>query len=523
SYGEPYYAERSAEVMAKENLTLYGLPIAKDHRVPLGPVDPVAARAIFIRHALVRGEYAPHPAPAFVTHNRGVFDAVKRLRDRARKGDFVADEEALAVFFEARIPAHVHSGKTLERWLSEVEASDPTVLQLSLADVLVGDAAELTLERYPESIRIGCTDIPVSYRFEPSEDDDGVTLTIPLALLPQLEPGRLDWTIPGHHRELIASLCFGLPKSLQRSLELTRESIEAVASLLVPFEGPLLPALSHALLERTGVRVPPSAFRIDELPPYLRLRFRIVNGARVVAEGRDLGELRERLSSPARDAFAALPTTQMERRGLTTYPAEGLPARVELPLGEGVRVYGFPALVEQERDVDLRVLESPERAAAATRAALRRLFLIALGTNVDALEKQLPAPIAASSLSDGSAKPRRQLALRALDEAFQLRELEIPRTERAFREQLATGTGRVPVALRELGRLALEVAGELDAVRQGLKALTGKPGAPRSALDDMRLQLEYLAPPNLLAELSRARLRALPLYLRGIRVRLERL
>ncbi len=524
SYGEPYYAERSAEVMAKENLTLYGLPIAKDHRVPLGPVDPVAARAIFIRHALVRGEYAPVPAPAFAAHNQGMFAAVKRLRDRARKGDFTADEEALAIFFEARVPAHVHSGKTLEQWLSQAVTLDPTVLQLSLSDVLVGDAAELTAERYPESLQIGCTSVPLTYRFEPSEDDDGVTVALPLALLPQVSPGMLDWTIPGYHRELIAALCFGLPKSLQRSLELSRELVDEIANALQPFQGELLPSLAHALMERTGVRVSLSAFRMDELPPYLRLGFRVVSGGKVVAEGRDLRELRQRLHGPARDAFAALsPPSGVERRGLTSFPPDGLAERLELEVAPGQRLYGFPALVEQERHVDRLVLDSPESAALATRAALRRLFLIALGTNLEALEKQLPPAIASSSLSDGSEKPRRQLALRALDEAFQLRESPIPRSERAFRDQLALGTGRLPAALKELGRLALEVVGELDATRQGLKAMTGKPGAPRAALEDMRLQLEYLAPPNLLSQLSRARLRALPLYLRGIRVRLERL
>jgi len=524
SYGDPYFAERTAEVMAKESLTLYGLPISKERRVAFGPVDPKASRSIFIRHALVRNEYAPTPTPPFVLHNREVFAQVQRLRDRARRSDMAADEDALAVFFEARVPGHIHSGKTLDRWRSEAEFSNPALLELSLSDVLLSDADELSLERYPESLLIGATRVTLTYRFEPSEDDDGITLTVPIALLPQLTPAVLEWMIPGYHAEKIALLCFGLPKSVQRAAEIDRPLVTELAQALKPFDGELLSALSRAIFERAGVRVPSSAFRVGELPPYLRFNFRVVDGSKVVAEGRDLRELSVRLSGRAREAFRAVPKAQRERAGLTIFPREGLSREVELPLAPGVSIFGFPALVETERAVDLVVLESLAIADASTRHGLRRLLLIALATTIDALEKQLPARIAASVLSDGSAKPRRQIAARAIDEAFSLADATaFPRTEREFRERLEAGHARLAPTLAELGRLALEVATELDLARQTLRALTGKPGAPKAALDDVRLQLEYLAPPNLLDHTPRQRLRALPLYLRAIRVRLERL
>ncbi len=172
--------------MAKEQITLYGLPIVKERKIHFGPVDPKASRRLFILHALVRQEYAVK-AP-FLDHNRALFEEVRRLRDRARKSDMLADDDAIALFFEQRVPDDVYSGKTFEHWRKQAEAANPRVLCLALADVLQGEADELSPDRFPASLELCGATLPLAYRFDPGEEDDGVTLTLPLALLPQLDP-----------------------------------------------------------------------------------------------------------------------------------------------------------------------------------------------------------------------------------------------------------------------------------------------------------------------------------------------
>jgi len=523
SYGDPYFTERSAQVMAKEQVSLYGLPIVRDRRVHYGPIDPTAARRLFLLHALVRSEYAPTPTPAFIKHNRAIFDEVKRLRDRARRSDMIADDDALALFFEKRVPDDVYSGKTFEAWRSKAEESDPRVLFLSLSDVLTGDDADLTLERFPDSLALMGARLPLSYRFDPGEEDDGVTLTLPTSLLPQVDPGVIEWTIPGWHAEKITLLLYSLPKSVQRSLGPVKDLVSVIAGELRPFEGPMLPALAQAIFEATGVRVSPSAFRPDELPPHLRFYIRLVHGGKVIGEGRDFAELKERFLGRGRQVFEALPKGRWEKDGLVVFPPEGLPERVLLET-EGTSLFAYPALVDAETSVKLRLLESRAAADHATRAGLRRLFLLGMATSLAALEKQVPARVAASALSDASANPRKQIVLRALDEAFVLADpASFPRTQAAFRDRVEIGRRSFSTTLAELGRLATDVATEIDRARALLKSLVGKPGALKSSLDDVRTQLDYLAPPDLLERTPRSRLRAILVYLRAIRVRLERL
>jgi ATP-dependent helicase HrpA len=534
-YGDPHWAERPAQVTAAENVTLFGLGIVKDRRVNFGPIDPKASRRIFIVHALVRQEYASK-AP-FVAHNAAIFEQVRRLRDRARKSDMLADDDAVAAFFEARIPDDVYSGKTFEDWRKRREADDPRALFLSLGDVLQGEADDLSPERFPDVLELAGTRgasggagvrLPLEYRFEHGADDDGITVTVQLALLPALDPGELEWTIPGWHAEKIALLLHGLPKATRKALGPVADVARLVAEGVRPFEGPMLPALSRAVLDLTGVRVPPSAWDLHDLPPHLRFRFRVVDAARrVVGEGRDLGELAERLHALARDAFRALPRQRWEREGLTAWTFDTLPERVviDAPGASGDRVLAFPALTDDDGSVSVRALPSHAAAIEATRGGLRALALLSMKTTLARLEQQAPSVIAASALGDAlGPAPRRQLALRALDDALDLTDpARFPRTRAAFEQRVDAARTRLPAEIAALGRVAAEIAAELDRVRATLRALDGKPGAPRAAIADVRSQLEHLVARSLFTHLGKDRLAHLPRYLRGAQLRLERL
>ena len=526
SYGEPHWEQRPAQVMASESVTLFGLQIVRGRKIHYGPIDPPLARRLFILHALVREEYTSR-AP-FLAHNRGVFEEARRLRDRARRSDLLADEDALAMFFEARVPDGVHSGKTFEAWRKEAEAADPRVLELSLADVLLDEAAELSPARFPDALDLAGARFPLAYRFEPGEDDDGITLTLPIELLPQADPGVLEWTIPGWHAEKIALVLESLPKPIRKAIGPLRELSEDLARTRCPFEGPMLPTLAQEIHERAGVRVPPDAWDLNDLPPHLRFHFRVIDGEeRVLAEGRDLRELKERLSGRAREACARAVGARGARDGLTSWSFDALPERVEIEVS-GRRIPGYPALVDAGSSASLRILESRAAADAATRGGLRRLLLLGLGITPAKIEQQLPSSSGMGALAErvasGLSGLRAQLAARALDEAFLLGDpASHPRTRAAFNERLEAGRRRLQSALPQLGQLAQEIGAELDRVQAALRSLAGQPGAPKAALDEVREQLAHLLPPGLFIATPMESLAHVPRYLRAVRTRLDRM
>jgi len=291
SYGDPNWAKSNAQVMCREQVTLFGLPIVRDRKAHFGPIDPVTSRRLFIVHALVRQEYTPKGAAPFMLHNRALFEQVKRLRDRARKSDMLADDHAIALFFEKRVPDDVYCGKTFEAWRARAEADDPHVLHLSLGDILV-DEEELSIESFPDALVACGVPLALSYRFDPGDDLDGITMSIPLSRLLELEPEVLEWTIPGWHREKITQLVESIPvRARAREVD-----PRALARELAPFHGSMLDAVAR------GAGVSRRDLRLDEVSPHLRFHFRVVEGARTVGEGRDLAALQDRFAMRARQA-----------------------------------------------------------------------------------------------------------------------------------------------------------------------------------------------------------------------------
>ncbi|HWO18229.1 MAG TPA: ATP-dependent RNA helicase HrpA [Kofleriaceae bacterium] len=523
SHGDPHWEQKQAQVMAKEQVTLYGLPIVRDRKVAYARFDPALCRTMFITHALVRHEYTTK-AP-FMAHNRQLLDEVQRLRDKARRSDMLVDEYELGEFFDKRLPAGVISGKTFEDWRRTAEADDPRILFLSLADILLGEAHELTPERYPDQIVVGGTALSLAYKFDPSEDDDGATAIVPLAVLPQLDPEVLAWTIPGWHATKLLALLESLPKATRKLLAPLDVLAAELAAVLCPFEGPLLATLERAIRDRTGERVPRDAWDLRAVPAYLGFYFRVVDERdKVLGHGRDLAELQRTLGARAKQVWATVPRERYERAGLVAWDLDELPEKVTLDVG-GRRLAAYPALVDAETSVSVRLLESAAAAAAATRDGLRKLFLLQLRTTLGKLEAQLPGSLDKGPLAAAGAEllPRRQLVLRALDDAFRLTDAgAVPRTRAAFAARLAEGRDALSAALAELGLIAAELHAELERVRAAMKPLAGKPGVPRAVYDDVSGQLAHLAPPELLRATPLVRLGHIARYLRAIVVRLQR-
>jgi ATP-dependent helicase HrpA len=520
--GDPYFSERHGEVMAKEETTLFGLPVLRGERVKIAAKYPAVARTVFLREGLVREAWAPSSKPRFMVENQRLMARVRDLRARARMSDMMVDEDALLAFFDKRTPATVVGVRSFEEARAKLEAADPDVFVLGLDDVLLGDATELTQARYPDELAVGAARLRLSYRFDPSEDDDGVTVEVPAVVLPQLDPAVFEWTIPGWHEEKLAQLLFGLPKSLQRTLGVDRPMASLLATELAPFSGPMLTSLVRALRALTGVSVPETAFDLETLPRYLRFTFRVVDDSgATLSQSRDLGELVSRHGGAAKATLGGIDKGSFERIGLTEFPRGGLPEAVPVAY-KGGRVDAFPALLSSSRSVDLVLLADRREAERVTADGLVTLLLLALRTSEDALVREVPARIAQSTLADGRQNPRQLIVRRVLGELV-LAGGAAPRTPADFESIVRVAKLELSAKLAELSRVFVAIAEPADKARAILKSATGKPGFLRESVEDVRLQLDHLLAPARLASEPLVRLASIPRYLRGVLVRLERL
>ena len=524
SYSDPHWSKKSARASVKEHATLFGLPVFRDRSVDYASVAPAEARRIFLDHALVRGDFETRGA--FQAKNAALVAELARLRDKARRSDMLADDDALVALFDRRVPDTVVNGPTFEAWRETAEKLDPKVLLLSLGDVLAGDPT-LVPSDYPDTLTLHGAPLAVTYRFDPSADDDGVTLTVPLVLVPQIDPRELDWTIPGWHREKIAHLLHELPKAARRELGSIADLAARLAGELAPFEGPMIPALAAAVTAASGVDVPEESLRAAIVPAYLRLPCRIVGeDGKLLAQSKDPVDLWKRFGPRAREAWKkTAPSPSLERKGLKTWDfGELVPFVAQRVSGTEVRTY--PALVDRETSVDLTLLESSSAAEAATRDGVRRLLTFAARGELSAIAPRLPPAFARP---DGSARARsehdafRALVLhRIVDDAFGLgAEAPLPRTKRAFEDLVTVGSVRIAPAFRLYTDALTRASSELDATLQALRSAAKHPGA-KVAIAEIRAQLAALFPDDLLASAPLARLEQLPRYLRAVQARLGR-
>lgn len=526
SYSDPTWSERSARASIKEHVTLFGLTLARDQSVDFAKVAPAEARRMFLDHALVRGEYKTRGA--FQQKNQALLAEVARLPDKARRSDMVADDDALLAFFDARVPAEVVDGKTFETFCEQAEKNDPSVLLLSIGDVLTLDRTLSPLD-YPDFVMLHGATIPVTYRFDPSMEDDGITLTVPLVLLPQLDPGELDWTIPGWHREKITALLHDLPRGLRRDLGDIPELARMLAEELVPFHGPMLPSLARRASELTDVVVEQDAFRPGLVASHLRLTLRLVGeDGKVVAQSRDIDTLLREHGARARAAWkSTAPSPTWERKGLTSWDFGELPPFVTRRIA-GTEVRSHPAIVDRGTSVDLMLLESAAAADAASRPGVRRLLLLSARGAVSSITPRLPAAFA----RPGGAMPSRvdngafraQVLQRIAVAAFGLAPGSsdaVPRDKRAFDQLAALGTPRIAQAFGVFVDAIAKVSVELDKTLLALRNASKHPSG-RATVLDIQAQLELLFPVDLMEWIPLVRLEQLPRYLRAAEARLAR-
>ena len=387
TYDAPRWERKQASVVATERVTLYGLPIVAGRAVAYGRIDPELSRELFIRRALVEGDWDTRHA--FFHANRELLEEVGELEHRARRRDIVADDRALYDFYAARVPAEVVSGAHFDRWWRDAKRAEPDLLTFTPEDIVDAEAAAFLDPRArPQQWKQGDLTLPLSYMFDPGSPRDGVTVHVPLKVLPQLKSAGFDWLVPALRPELITALIRSLPKELRRALVPVPETAQALHDHVTPRSGPLLDVLARGLEEIRGVRVPRGAWSLDALPAHLRMTFRVEDDqGRLVAEGNDLAALREATRPKLRAALSAA-AAPLEAHGLTDWTVGALPRTIALP-GTGQAVRGYPALVDEGATVGVRVLDSPEAQAAAMAAGTRKLIALNVPSPLRAVQKTL--------------------------------------------------------------------------------------------------------------------------------------
>ena len=498
-YSEPRWSRKRGGVVAQERVTLYGIPLVVNRTVDYGAVDPVTSRELFIRSALVEGDWETRHA--FFAANRALLDDVAGLEDRARRRDIVVDDQALHDFYDARIPADVVSARHFDAWWKTARKATPDLLAFPRDLVLRG---RVDLADYPGEWVQGDLRLALTYRFDPGDPADGVTVHVPLAVLPRVDGDDLAWQVPGMRHDVVTALLKSLPKSLRVNFVPVPDTAAAVLARVAPRSGPLVEVLADELRRMTGVVVPYDAWDISRVPAHLRMTVRVVDDAgRTVAEGKDLDALRQTARPVVQRALSSA-ASDLERGGLTAW--------VDVPrsFASGT-VQGYPALVDEGATVGVRVLATPAEQLAAHRAGVRRLLLLGLPNPLRAVAGRLPKQ---TKLALGTSPYPTVPALlddcvvAALDSLAD----DLPWTEQAFLDLRERVRPELPDATYEV----VVAAGDALLAARRVREHDDLP-------DDVRRQLDRLVHPGFVAETGRSRLRELPRYVRAVDVRLERL
>ncbi|MGS2744010.1 ATP-dependent RNA helicase HrpA [Halomonas sp. LS-001] len=373
SYSDPHWEMKRAQVVAKEQVTLFGLPIVAGRRVHYGPIAPQESRELFIRRALVEGEFRTRGE--FFDYNRALIDEVTDLEDRARRRDILVDEDTLFAFYDERLPDNIVNGKGFEHWRKKVERSDPDCLKFDIETLKARDAAEITQADYPDHLILNGNAYPLSYHFAPEADDDGVTLTVPAAMLPQLPAYALEWLVPGLLREKCIALLKSLPKSIRRQVVPIPDWVDAALETLVPDDRPLTEALGEFIRRRTATRVHPDDWRLEQLPAHLFMNLKVISHAgEVIGQGRDLRALEKRFEEAASAGARAMAEQASQAPAVSHLPDEPLPAS-KVTEQSGIRVEAYPALVNEGAAFNVVLFDHPAKAEMAHRDGVTHLAM----------------------------------------------------------------------------------------------------------------------------------------------------
>ncbi|TXL63122.1 ATP-dependent RNA helicase HrpA [Aeromicrobium terrae] len=502
-HAEPHWSARRGAAMARERVTLYGVPIVVDRLVPLARVDASLARELFIRHALVQGEWRTHHA--FWARNQELIGEVEDLEARLRRPDLMVDDDALFSFYDARVPPEVVSTRHFDAWWKQARRDQPDLLTVDPAMLLADEVPDVEAE-FPSTWRSESDAYHVTYAFEPGSAADGVTIDVPVTELLAFDPTPFQWNVPGRRLELVTALIRTLPKNLRRQLVPAADHAARLLEAMDQDAPDLTAELARQVRRSTGTVVEPTAFDLSAVPEHLRVSFRVVDGDTELTRGRDVEALRAELA-PRLRAGLEEQAADLEHSGITSWDV----GTIERTITVG-QVTGYPALVDDGSSVSMRVLDSAVEQEVAMVRGQARLLALSLPTVVPQIGRTLDV--------------RQKLLLATApyaDPAAVIEECRI-----AALDQLVADHG---VAWDEAGFGALRDAVRADVHDLTVRAVNDVIAAMAKlaevipddspAGEDVRVQLSWLVHPDLVREMGTQRLPRLALYLEAARRRLQ--
>ncbi len=530
TYSEPHWEKDQAAVVAYEKVTLYGVPIVAQRKVNYGRIDPEVSRELFIRNALVEGDWRTHHK--FFADNRRLLTEVEELEHRARRRDILVDDETLFDFYDQRVPEHVVSGAHFDSWWKHKHREEPELLDFERSMLINERAGDVSKDDYPDSWRQGRLKFRVTYQFEPGADADGVTVHIPLQVLNQVTEEGFDWQIPGLREEVVTELIRSLPKPIRRNYVPAPNFAKRFLEGTAPSQEPLTAAMARELKRMVGVPFTADDFDWSKVPDHLKITFRIVDERRrKLAEDKDLQALKLRLKPRARKAIsqAAAATAErtggesLERTGLTDWTIGAL-TRVFETRRAGQPVKAFPALVDDGDTVSVRLFDTEAEQQQAMWKGTRRLILRNIPVN--------PAKFASEKLTNAqklalSANPHGSIqalfddcAMAAADKL--IADFGGPAwDEESYRKLYDKVRAEiVDTTVRTVGQVQ-QVLAAWQACERRLKAVRSP--ALLANLTDVRTQLDALVRPGFVTEAGLGRLPHLMRYLVAADRRLQQM
>jgi len=538
SHSDPHWEKKAGRVIAFERATLYGLVVYAQRRVAYEPIDPVVAREVFIREALVGGELESR-AP-FYAHNLKLVRDIRQLEHRARRLDVLVDDELIVAFYDRVIPPDVTTAAQFDSWRQQIERTQPRLLFLERDELMRHEAAGVTTQVFPAQIDLrGNAGSPLplalTYHFEPGSPRDGVTATVPLIALNQIDPARAEWLVPGMLKEKVQLLLKSLPQKVRRHCVPLPQYAAGFADRAGADEGEqrsLIDALIDDLRTERSLMVQAPDFKLETLPAHLSMNFKVVDEhGRQLAMGRNLAHLRSELGAAAQQTFQAVATqggTLVDGlpATMTDWDFDRLPELLEVRR-DGRSLVGFPALVDGSTQVSIEIFDDAERAAQTHRAGLRRLFRLQLREQVRFIEKGLGAlqttQMQAASVAALAPAFRNfsELSAQIIDAAIDRTCLidPMPSDRSSFHARRENARSKLSLIAQEIARLVTTVVAEAALIGRKLGGLK----VHAAAVADIEAQLQRLFAPGFIIDVPAASLAHYPRYLKAIAARLDKL
>ena len=536
SYHDPHWEKKSGQVVAFERATLYGLPVITKRRVHFGPIDPEQSRQLFIRGALVARDYESRAA--FFAHNTKLIKEVEALEHKSRRQNVLVDDETLFAFYDPLIAQGIYNAATFEHWRKDAERTDPKLLFLSRDYLMRHGAHGVTEDLYPSHLTINGQEFPLKYRFDPSHPLDGVTLTLPLAMLNQLDVTRCEWLVPGMLRDKVTMLMRGLPQRIRRVFVPLAESVTRALQAFdsVDPERIALTSALSAYIEKNH-RLVIAVEDWPAPPDHLRMNYRVVDLAgEDLAVGRDIDALRQQLGRAATTSVRSQGTKQFERDSIRAWDFGDLPSEIEVNI-KGRTVLAYPGIEDQGDSVALRLFDQAGAAAEVTERGLVRLCMLALSQPLRYLEKNLPGlrdiSLAYANLPDAPFGELKKNALGTIEEELRddvlyqafhrvfLADRPQIRSAQEFEQRIATNKSQLAAQANALCANLSAVFAEHHAVQARLAALPS--GIYLESRTDIESQLSHLLFRRFVRLVPIDKLADYPRYLKAITLRFEKL